>query len=96
MALGKNLPVADKLIRNTTDKASITSKGNIVRDRRRVRYMPRRTATADTIKMTYYVKRDLLKKLHNFAYWDRLTVTEAFNTVLEDGLKGKNTKDREK
>ena len=45
--------------------------------------------------MTFYVKDDLLKKLYNFAYWDRHNITEAFNITITDGLKGKNTKPKE-
>ncbi|MGA2091243.1 MAG: hypothetical protein ABSH12_07290 [Endomicrobiales bacterium] len=52
---------------------------------------PKKTATENTVKMTFYVKHDILNKLYNYAYWDRHTVTEAFNTVMVDGLKGKNT-----
>jgi len=42
--------------------------------------------------MTFYIKEDLLEKLYNFAYWDRHSLTEAFNLIVKDGLKGKNTK----
>ena len=42
--------------------------------------------------MTFYIKEDLLEKLYNFAYWDRHSLMEAFNLVVKDGLKGKNTK----
>ena len=48
--------------------------------------------TSDTVLKSFYVKKDLFEKLHNFAYWDRHTITEAFNIVLKDGLKDKNTK----
>jgi len=54
--------------------------------------MNKRKATSNTTKMTFYVKNDLITKLYNFAYWDRYTITEAFNIVLSDGLKGKTTK----
>jgi len=33
-----------------------------------------------------------LNKIKNFAHWDRLLITEAFDTILKDGLKSKNTK----
>ncbi|MCF6148086.1 MAG: hypothetical protein E3K37_05450 [Candidatus Kuenenia sp.] len=52
----------------------------------------KRNATSDTTKMTFYVKNELIEKLYNFAYWDRYSVTEAFNIALSDGLKGKTTK----
>ena len=50
------------------------------------------TATYETQKMTFYVKGDLMKRLRNFAYWQRQSLTQAFNAVLNDGLKGKKTK----
>jgi len=59
---------------------------------------PSKTPTRDTYKTkkaTFYVKEKLLERLYNFAYWDRHSVTEALNIVLEDGLKGKNTKQKE-
>jgi hypothetical protein len=49
-------------------------------------------ATSNTIKMTFYIKQDLLDRLYNYAYWDRLSVTEAFNIAITDGLTNKNTK----
>jgi len=54
------------------------------------------TDTFKTKKATFYIKESLLERLHNFAYWDRHSITEAVNTVLQDGLKGKNTKPRGK
>ena len=101
MAIGENLGIKDKLIKNTehTNKASNKSKEgkadkedfkrktDIVGDKNNV--------TSNTVKMTFYVKAENLKRLYNFAYWDRHNVTEAFNIVLADGLKGKNTKDKE-
>ena len=45
-------------------------------------------------KATFYVKDHLLNKLYNFAYWDRQSVTEAFNRALADGLIGKKTKEK--
>lgn len=101
MPIGKNINFTDKLIKKTTgktnitSKASTTSKTNKVSTEKGVRYSTRNIATGNTKKMTFYVKRDLLKKLYNFAYWDRHNITEAFNMVLTDGLKGKNTKPKE-
>ena len=51
-------------------------------------------ATYKTIKKTFYIKEDTLRKLQNYARWEWLGVTEAFNQVLEDGLKGKKTKSK--
>lgn len=52
----------------------------------------RRQDTRGTRKMTFYVKTELLQGLYNFAYWERLSVTSAFNRVLADGLGGKDTR----
>ena len=52
--------------------------------------------TFNTKKMTFYVKESLLEKLYNFSYWDRHSITEALNIAIEDGMKDKNTKEREK
>jgi hypothetical protein len=90
MAIGKN--VQDKLIRKTTGKGSITSNVS-----KAIPGEPSKSKEADTygtIKMTFYVKTDLYAKLKNFAYQDKHTLTEAFNLVIEDGLRGKNTKNR--
>jgi len=54
------------------------------------------TDTYDTKKMTFYVKKELLDKLYNFAYWDRYSITEALNIALEHGLRDKNTEKRNK
>lgn len=91
---------------NITSKGSIksnvgiTNNTNIVSkksDRNRIGQPSRdpKAATYKTKKTTFYIKDDLLKKLYNFAYWDRHNLTEAFNMVLSDGLKGKNTKPKE-
>ncbi len=50
------------------------------------------TDTFKTKKSTFYIKEDVLKRLYNFAYWDRHSITEAVNIALQDGLKGKNTR----
>jgi len=98
MALGKNLPVEDRLIRKTTGKANKASKTSRISILKEVKDImdTRSYATQNTVKMTFYVKQGLLKKLYNFAFWERLKITDAFNLVLRDGLKGKNTKDRGK
>lgn len=100
------MPLGDNIIRKTTSKKNITSKAdkgskasntNITRKTNKVG-MPSldpKTDTYKTKKMTFYVKDELLERLYNFAYWDRHSLTEAFNKVIEDGLKGKNTKPRE-
>ena len=88
MAIGTNIRINDKLIKKTSDNESITNIKNNVSKKTKEK------VTDNTTKMTFYVKTDLLEKLYNFSYWDRHSVTEAFNNLLEDGLKGKNTKNR--
>ncbi len=101
MPIGANVNLTDRLIKKTigktsiASKASITSKASKVSTEKSDRYSTRHIATGNTKKMTFYVKQDLLKKLYNFAYWDRHNITEAFNMVLSDGLKDKNTKPKE-
>ena len=103
MPIGKNVGLGDKLIRKTTKKiinANKTSKTSNVNNTNIASKIGQpstspKTDTYKTRKMTFYAKEDLLKKLHNFAYWNRHSVTEAFNLVLSDGLKGKNVKPKE-
>lgn len=101
MPIGNNVNIADKLIKKTTGKTNITSKVTIasktnkVNTKSRSKHPAKDIATKNTKKMTFYVKQELLKKLYNFAYWDRHNLTEAFNMVLSDGLKDKNTKPKE-
>ncbi|MBA7491346.1 hypothetical protein ES702_01891 [subsurface metagenome] len=85
MPIGNNIALRDKLIKKTAGKVSKTSKRNIT---------SKTGATSNTVKMTFYVKQELLERLYNFAYWDRHSITDAFNVALRDGLKGKNTKPR--
>jgi len=42
-----------------------------------------------TTNQTFYILNDLLKRLHNFACWDRHKIQATINIVLEDGLKEK-------
>jgi len=109
MAIGKNVNLKDKLIKRTvktsnTNEVSNTSKASItnITNKRNIKnkfgqpsVVPG-TTTYKTKKMTFYVKDDLLKKLYNYAYWDRHSVTESFNIVMTDGLEGKNTKEIKK
>ena len=98
MPIEKNIGLKDKLIKKTTNKASITSKGSIANIKSKLG-MPSHNPGTDTYKtkkMTFFVKETLLERLYNFAHWDRHSVTEAFNIALEDGLRGKNTKPRQK
>jgi len=89
MPIGDNVIIKDKLIKSTASKKSNASNIN-------KKSVPRKKEkdTEGTVKMTFYINEGLLNKLYNFAYWDRHSITKAFNTVLKDGLKGKNTKDK--
>ena len=51
----------------------------------------KKLVTAGKIRQSYYIDEDLLKQLESYKYWDRLTITEAFNNVVRDGLKDKKT-----
>lgn len=53
-----------------------------------------KNVTHNKIKATFYVEENLLNRIKNFAHWERLLITEALDTVLKDGLKGKNTKNK--
>lgn len=102
MSMGNNVNLKDRLIRSTAgkgnnaSKTNVTSKGNAVKTETPAPYRTRKTATEGTKKATFYVKKDLLQKLYNFAYWERHSVTDAFNIALAAGLKGKTTKSRSK
>jgi len=102
MAIGKNVNLKDRIIKNTivdenkgnkVDNISKThnkinthfrSKGSIADKTHK-----KNKDTEGTVKMTFYIKEDSFRKLRNFAYWDRHSITEAFNLVIADGLKGK-------
>lgn len=86
MSIGQNVNLKDRIIKKTTGKGSITS--NISKKSKEEK------PTHNTVKMTFYVKKNLFEQLRNYAYWDRMNLTEAFNTVMADGLKGKNTRSR--
>ena len=88
MAIGTNIRINDKLIKKTSPSESNTNIKNNVSKKNKAR------VTDNTTKMTFYVRTELLEKLYNFSYWDRHSVTEAFNIIVENGLKGKNTRNR--
>ncbi len=96
MPVGKNIDIKDKLIKKTTSKVS--NKSNVsntnITHKAGMPSLDPEKETFRTKKMTFYIKEGLLQKLKNFAYWNRHSLTEAFNIVVNDGLKGKNTKQR--
>jgi len=91
MPIGDNIAFKDKLIKKTVDKASKANKKNVTS---KTYKRSKAGATSNTVKMTFYIKKELLERLYNFAYWDRHSITDAFNLALRDGLKAKNTKPR--
>lgn len=102
MAIGTNVNLKDRLIKKTTSKANDTgntnntSKTTFAGGETPIKGRAERDATHGTQKATFYIKRGLLQKLYNFAYWERYNITEAVNAALTDGLKNKNTKERGK
>lgn len=102
MPVGKNININDKIIKKTVSKVSKKSKVSNTRDtsnksNKSKAGMPSldpEKETFKTKKMTFYIKEDLLESLYNLAYWDRHSLTEAFNLVIKDGLKGKNIKQK--
>jgi len=59
---------------------------------------PRATAikkSIDTYKrQTYYLKLSLIEKVVDYAYWERLKISEVVNIALEKYLKDKKFKSR--
>jgi len=99
MPVGKNIDIKDKLIKKTTSKVSnksnVSNESNTnITHKAGMPSLDPKKETYKTQKMTFYIKEDLLQRLYNFSYWDRHSLTEAFNIVVNDGLKGKNTKQR--
>ena len=102
MAIGKNVNLKDRIIKSTVEdvikgsKETITSKADnkshtAIKSKASIidKAYKRNKDTEGTVKMTFYIKEDSFRKLRNFAYWDRHSITEAFNLVMADGLKGK-------
>ena len=102
MPVGKNINLEDKLIKKTVSKASNKSKVSNTRNtnithkthKASIPSLNSKRDTFKTRKMTFYIKEDLLEKLYNYAWWDRYSLTEAFNIVVNDGLRGKNIKEK--
>jgi len=98
MPLGNNK--VGKLIQKTVDdnegkKINVVKERNIsIGSKKSIISTDPEYDTFGTKKMTFYVKEGILDKLYNFAYWDRHSVTQAFNIALVDGLEGKNTRNR--
>ena len=96
MPVGKNINLEDKIIKKTTGKTSNkrnVSNTNIKRKPGMPSLDPGKE-TFKTKKMTFYINPDLFNGLKNFAYWERHSLTKAFNIVMSDGLKGKNIKQK--
>lgn len=102
MAMGKNVNLKDRIIKSTVVDVIKGSKESTVSKANNKSLAPLKSKTSitnnahkknkdteGTVKMTFYIKEDSFRKLRNFAYWDRHSLTEAFNLVMADGLKGK-------
>jgi len=82
MAIGKNtMSFADTLVKKTTGKTDIE------RNTRNTRIACKSKTSTEKVKMTFYIERVSLKKLYDYAYRERTSLTDAFNTVLSVGLK---------
>ena len=55
--------------------------------------MTRPKVTEEKQTCTFHVEKDALQQIYNYAYWDRLSITEAINIIIKDGLVGKTIKD---
>lgn len=94
--MGKNINLKDKIIKKTSvdeNKNNIGSK-TINKNKESItnKTYKKNNDTEGTVKMTFYIKENLYSELRNFAYWDRYSITEAFNIIVADGLKGKEVK----
>jgi len=87
MPIGENVMLKDKVIRKTDNVDNV----NNIRIKRRLNKV---NATDNSVRVTFYLKEALAEKIYSFAYWDRHSITEAFNIIVADGLKGKVTKSK--
>lgn len=87
MPIGENVMLKDRVIKKTDNVDNV----NNISSKRKINKV---NATDNAIRVTFYLKEDLAEKIYNFAYWDRHSVTEAFNIIVADGLKGKITKSK--
>jgi len=76
MSIGRNVKMKDRVLKTTA----------VEKEKKKIE---RKKITEGTSKQTFYVKDDLLDKFYNYCYWDRKKVTEGFNEIFRDGLKGK-------
>ena len=54
--------------------------------------MTKPQVTQEKQTCTFHVEKDSLQQIYNYAYWGRLSITEAINEIIKDGLVGKTTK----
>jgi hypothetical protein len=54
--------------------------------------MTRPKVTQEKQTCTFHVEKDALQNIYNYAYWSRLSITEAINEIIKDGLDGKTIK----
>ncbi len=48
-----------------------------------------RLQSKQTIRQTYHLERDLIKKTKNYTCWKRLKISQVVNQALQEFLKGK-------
>ena len=46
----------------------------------------------EVTRHTFYVRLDLLEKVHGYAYWKRIGISELINQILEEFFKDKEVK----
>jgi len=54
--------------------------------------MTKSKVTQEKQTCTFHVEKDALQQIYNYAYWSRLSITEAINEIIRDGLEGKTIK----
>lgn len=46
----------------------------------------------EVTRHTYYARLDLLEKVHGYAYWERIGISELINQILEEFFEDKEVK----
>ena len=83
--LGRD-PLEHPWIRDTREDSSksTASQGSTSEER----------SSEEWTRATFIVRRDLLERVKDFAYWERLQIKEVINAALEGYLEGKRIKRR--
>jgi len=86
-----NLDDELSFIRNSREKAKKREKANLVRTSKEKDSKTKGLKEGFTRK-TFVIKEEFLEKIEMFAYWERLTVTEVVNLILEEFFNNKKVK----